>query len=391
MRLACIEKERSTPYPVRVSDTFLHHASFLFVFLAGRVLLAWLPPGNIGGHRPSSIGITLVASVALGLLASFALSPLPPLAAWIAIGVALALRLMSQPAAMVSRHEPVAPRATLASRALLGAVVLLLALLAAQATQTIEFSAWQVAQPIESAAQLRSVLAAAGIACCFVYAGRIARRSPAFTLALVLLILISPNTAKSLFASPAAVEQAFLLAAGAAFSIAWLRRGDKRARLLANIAFTGLATFGEQGLPFALAGWAGLVAFTPKPSFFATARLWLLGLGFALLFGQASIAQIPTRPTSGVLDTLLALSELNAYPLIVALTLVGFLLYALKKTPGAAGIDPPRREGGAAFFMLACALLASPWQAEKLLPLAILMALAALLSLVPAVKSSAAA
>lgn len=387
MRLGCIEKGWRTAYSGRVSDTFLHHASFLFVFLAGRVLLAWLPPGNIGGHRPKSLGITLVASLVLGLLATFALSPLPPLARWVTIGVALALRLMSQPAAMVPRHEPTAQRATLVARALLGATLTLLALLSAQAVGVLEFSAWNTAQPIESSAQLRSVLAACGIACCIAYTGRVARRSVAFIYALLLLVLISPHTAQAIFASPAAVEQAFLLAAGAAFSIAWLRRGDKRARMLANIAFTGLATFGEQGLPFALAGWAGLVAFTPKPSFFATARLWLLGLGFALLFGRASIAQIPTRPTSGVLDTLFALSELDAYPFLVALTLISVLPHAFKKSLSTMGINPPGREGGAALFALACALLASPWQANGLLPLAVLMAFSILLSVLPAEKS----
>lgn len=323
------------------------------------------------------------------MLASFVLSPLAPLGAWAVIAVLLGLRLLSQPAAMVPRHEPPAVSASLIARVLLLLALVLLGLLGAQAYGWLNFSIWSEGQLIEPSAQVRSVLAAAGFFASLVYAGRVARRSQAFAFALALLLLISPVTARSLFTQAGVVEQAFLLAAGSAFTIAWLRRGDKRARMLAVVAFTGLATFTEDGLPLALAGWAGLVAFTPRLSLAATAKLWIAGLFFALAFGRATLTQIPTRPSTGVLDTLLALCELTAYPLLIALALLGFLLYALKKSPGSQAIDAPRREGGAAFFTLASALLASSWRPEALLPLAVLASFAALLSVVPAEKPSA--
>jgi len=333
--------------------------------------------------------VTLVASAVLGMLANFALSPLAPLLAWTVIAVLLGLRLLSRPAAMVPRHEPQASRASAVTRLLLALTLVLLALLVAQAFGWIDFALWSEGQSLARSAATRSVLAAAGIFASLAYAGNVARRTQAFTFAIALLLLISPVTTSSLFAQAEVVEQAFLLAAGCAFTVAWLRRGDKRARVLAAVAFTGLATFTEHGLPLALAGWAGFVAFTPRPSLVATSKLWIAGLLFALLFGRATLSQIPTRPSNGVLETLLALCKPTAYPLLIALTLLGFLFYALKKSPGSQAIDAPRREGGAAFFVLASALLASPWQPDVLLPLAVLASFASLLSIVPADKSNA--
>ena len=360
-----------------------------FVLSSGRVLLAWLPPSRIGGHKPTRVATTLVASSVLGFLVAWILSPLPQIIAWTLVLAALAARVYSLPAAMVPRHEPSAPAASNLSRTLCGLTSLVLVLFAAQALGWIDFPGWSGGPTVDRLIQLRSVFATAGVLALFNYGGKVARRSAWLTSALGLLFLVSPSTAESILDEPSAIENALLVAAGSAFTLAWLRRGDKRARVLAMAAYTGLATFSEHGFGLALAGWAGLVAFTPKQSFAGTLKLYLAGLIFALSVGRHSFTSFPSRPASGVFDTLLALSAPIAYPLFVVLALVGLGLYATKRTPKRVSIDTPRREGGAAFFTLGSALLVSPWTPEALPSLAILAAFAVLLSAIPPERSKA--
>ncbi len=367
-----------------MSHPLLQQDSLLFLLLAGRILLSWFPAGSIGGHGPAKIGITLVASGVVGCFASIVMEDLPVELAWGFLAVALAARLISLPAPMVPRHEPPVARASVVARLLLVLIVLPFGWLAFKGTDVAE---WQgTSSPTTDRLTVLAMLA--GACACIAYGGRVARRSPAFTRALILLFLASPVALSAVQTSSNSCGQAFLLAAGSAFTLAWLRRADKRARLLAVVAYACLAMLDGYGVGLALAGFAGLVAFTPKPSLITTAKLWGIALVLAALFNPSSVLQVPTKPSNAVLEILLSLSSPDSYALLVTLTLVGFLLYALKKSPGSPGIDPPRREGGAAFFVLASALLVSQWKPEALLPLAVLLSFAALLSLVPAEKSS---
>ena len=83
------------------------------VFLVGRAILAWLPPGEIGSHRPAKLATTWAASHVLGCAAIAAAGGLgallgtnvPLAAVGAGAGLLLAARALSLPAALRPRHE----------------------------------------------------------------------------------------------------------------------------------------------------------------------------------------------------------------------------------------------------------------------------------------------
>ena len=54
----------------------------IFTLVAGRVLLAWLPPGEIGSHSLRGLPMTVTVSLVLGILAVFTLVLIPLLFMW---------------------------------------------------------------------------------------------------------------------------------------------------------------------------------------------------------------------------------------------------------------------------------------------------------------------
>ncbi|MCE9592930.1 MAG: hypothetical protein K8S98_01950 [Planctomycetes bacterium] len=191
--------------------------------VVGRVALAFLPPGAIGEHRPSAWARTWAASHLLGgLVIATArgwcgLAHVALDARWGAVVVALAcvLRWFTLPGAMVPRHEPASERAGVATWILRAAS---LGALIALGLEPFEF-------------------ADVAAACVFVEFGlATARRRPWSRAALVLawLLTVGATTAAN-------TSSVLVVAAAAAAWIAWRRRADRRAVVLAAVALAGLA------------------------------------------------------------------------------------------------------------------------------------------------------
>ena len=93
------------------------------------------------------------------------------------------------------------------------------------------------------------------------------------------------------FWSPIFFSQATLpITSGAAFSVAWLRRADRRAGFLAAFAFASAPLFSPRGLPLAVSGLVWLCACTPRVSrkLVATAG----AIAFALCAASANAGSV---------------------------------------------------------------------------------------------------
>ncbi len=242
--------------------------ALVLVPLVGRIFLACLPPGSIGGHAPRELPTTAAASYLIGLAWFAAIPSLVPDAAraWIAFGipsVVLATRIVLRPAGLVPRHEPVPLRASSAARAAIIAAIVGVSALAALG---LDFRAGlHVALPTLAAA----VLAHEALA--------LARLQPWIRAAALVAIAV----AIGIVPHPDAPEEqlaALGASAVAAGLVAWLRRGDRRALAIASIglAYLVLCRSGVAASALALVVPIAGVLGTAKPSRMR-AFAWLVG------------------------------------------------------------------------------------------------------------------
>lgn len=289
--------------------TLLALAQLALIPLLGRCLLAWLPPGGFGAHRPSRWPETLAISYLLGCLGSAvwavlaasvgvaatgAASLAVPIAA---VGLARALTL---PGAMAPRHDPPAERPSVAAR-LLGWAALGLCAFAAfgrgwdtapigRAIEALQLSragagdgrgalclelfdtlslrralgasvdaralAWIA--PLHAFALSASTIVLADSAMALTRRAALARRALLVPLAATLL-----PAATSLDGDLAAAALIALTCAGA---VAWLRRADRRGLALAGAGLAALAYATAHGGILALLGLGATVACSAPPS-----------------------------------------------------------------------------------------------------------------------------
>ena len=267
----------------------------LVVLLAGRVILAWLPPGRLGGHALRELPSTLAACFVLDWAASRAVS-----------GVA---RYLDQ-------------------RVLLGAFLPLIA--AAAVVRVLTLPATFVPTPpprLKPAKALFVLIACACAAATFVYLlGRIdegdspsAGSSRVYMTALIYLALpalldhalreleVRPEVRLLVWLTPALLlaivprsliftdDVAFtplLFGTGVAFAVVARMRADRRAAACSAIAFGALATC-IAGWPLAAAGLVGLALLGPGASMVERAA-WPLAC--AVLFAPWARILLDSRP-----------------------------------------------------------------------------------------------
>ena len=221
----------------------------LLVPVAGRALLACLPPGRIGSHRASDLAETLFVSTLLGvwITALGDLGLAGDWTPWIVFGglaVAALGRLALRPHALVPQHELPRPRWGWNERALAGvlAVATLWPL-----DELLQPGEWDVLERLIQAALV--VMATSHLVRSVECAGRATRLG--LVLALVTLTpQVTPNVSE--FAEVLMVR--LLTLTTATSLVGWLRRADERDRALALISSGVLAGFDVR-----LAG-AGLLA-----------------------------------------------------------------------------------------------------------------------------------
>jgi len=215
----------------------------------GRLVLAFLPPGSPGSHALARLPATaatslLLGDVALELEARFL--PAPEtwaaralfLAPWL---VLLVLRLVTLPGALVPRHAP--PEERRGKLARLVVVLPCLWCLAALARAPEDTVLWDWLAFL--------ILLDHGL--------QAARRSP---LGRTLLVFGAALTAQPFLSADAAVEAAARFGTGALFLVPWIRRADRRAGVLALIAFGSL---GPTEPRLALAGLLGVLLAARAP------------------------------------------------------------------------------------------------------------------------------
>ena len=250
-------------------------AHLLAIALVGRVLLALLPPGLPGRHAPAELAATWAASHLLG---TFALSVeagifevlglSPPVALFLAPWVLLALgRWLTLPGAMVPRQELPREKATPLALVLHGLAALLV--LAA---------ALKIGTGGTVAADGLAILALAS------HALATARRAQA-SRALAACVLGAALAGAIAWLRVPSLALPLSIGGGAALSIPWLRRADRRAGALAVLAFAGAATLGPREALFGAAGIAALWIHTAAPSRSALAILALAAFVPAALLG----------------------------------------------------------------------------------------------------------
>lgn len=318
-------------------DTLGSPLGSLAALLVGRTLLALLPPGFPGSHRPSELPATCAASWLLGC-AVLALETtllggrgglLVACAPWVPIAT---LRIWSLPGAMVPRHEPAAEPVGVAPFVSATATLASLAILVGRSRGT-----WS------DAVALAALVPAAA------FALRVARRAPLSRHLVVAALAIS------LAAHPVGLPTGALVGGGGAFALAWLRRADARGAWLSIACWTGVAALDPSGLPLALGGLVALCAATASASRRRVLRWCAPAFALALLAGWLRGAGLGPGPPPPPQPTWLAWAGVAA---------LGALRATLAPTSlGAERIEPPRRE----LVYLTCAM-AGGVLASTLLP-----------------------
>jgi len=239
--------------------------AFVLVPLVGRVFLAWAPAGSPGSHTPRDLPTTWAASCLLGtawFVCGLALAPRTFDGAIVSAGsifvllaavpvAALIVRLITAPGGLVPRHEPVREHVPTAVTFRIVVVVLATPVLAVRADPA---QSWMhVGVPAFAAA----ILAHEALAQARVSAGlRVA------ALALVMLVICGVPAEP-----PAVVGYASLGAAGlAAGTVGWIRRGDRRALVVASVGLVLLARTSPEGIVVAIAAAACIVIGSAQPS-----------------------------------------------------------------------------------------------------------------------------
>lgn len=276
-------------------DEFASVGFFLNLFLpaffvaTGRVLLAFLPPGEVGEHGAHGLPITLATSLLFGCLVALPLGALVPnfLPVYALVVVLALVRWTTLPGAMVPRHSVGSEPLGLFDAGIALVAVAWAALLAL-AENGVQALVWFAL----------AVLLFHGLG--------VARRCRSGRYACLCLVALSYARLDVLVQFDD-LQPAVSLGMGATFLVGWLRRADRRAGALAGIGFGSLFLGGCEALAlvgalvFVLAsharqrrfalGWVGTVGalslllawlhgrILPAPR----GRLWLAGeLGFQL-------------------------------------------------------------------------------------------------------------
>lgn len=262
----------------------------LIFVLVGRLILAWLPPGRLGGHGPHELLRTTSASLLLGLAAltivsrwALWLSPWPDwrIGSLAVVAGATVLRIATLPAAMVPRHEPAAEHAGAAAQlAGLGIVTIfafeLAGILRHMDWLPQETPDWAFHTPVST--EGLHLTAWCFLAALFVLlddALAVARRAPFERRGLLLVaalcawrpILEPGGVAPRQFSADAWTAGWMLVVCGAAAtSFAWFRRADRRSLWVALLALAGAASWkGSTAIGFALVAIVFIVA-SPHPT-----------------------------------------------------------------------------------------------------------------------------
>ncbi len=226
--------------------------------VAGRILLAWLPPGRPGSHQGREIVATWAASHLLGLAgltiggelaARIGLAPRTALiVACVTLGLLLVARIVTSPAGLVPRHEPAPVRWSWGSRILLLACVATVAWVPAGSGPP-----WSDSLTLASAiATLVFVAYGLALACAPAWLQAVA------CAAFAAFVAISPTARWE-------VRPVILATtAAAAGAIGWLRRADARALALAAIAVGYAASERTSGSAVAVALALWIVIGTPR-------------------------------------------------------------------------------------------------------------------------------
>ena len=356
---------------------------FLFLvvlpaFCLGRVALSFLPPGSPGSHTWQELPATLAASFALGFPIMLLLACIPGWTYWSWFWVfllAAATRWLTLPGAMVPRHPPRSIPPTWLDLALI-------------ALGTV----WGVHLVL-----VGTPLAAWGwfaLSLLVFHGLRTARRDRLggfWLLGVLALLGAPPAVADSLDDFGPAFLPALALGAGGTFSVAWLRRADRRAGVLAATSFASVLA--ESFDPLALAGLATLISASRRPQ-----RPFVLrtSIGAALVFAvPAWLAGDPFQRgrwlrARELVDRALDWQDWGlAWPLVTLALVLGAASFPWREEAwSSASIEEPRREVRAlarlvVLAALALALPISPWGEPDALvilfpPLALLAGLLAL-------------
>ncbi len=371
-------------------ETLLELLEITFV---GRLLLSFLPPGEVGSHRLRDLPVTIATSYLLGLVAQQAIASWAGLfdaqpniwlvrVAWMLV---LALRVLTLPGAIVPRgqveHEL---GGTLTIVTWIACVVLVA--LGFRYEVIFEGNPNQLERPYYVARDIGENTLNVGVLCILLDHGmRTARRAPlgrALAIATALVAALTFGAADGI----ASVSYGMLKPiGGAVFAIAWLRRADLRALTIAAILF---ARTGSWSAPSCL---AILTLATPRTS---VRRALGTAIGaFAVVGAPEVIDSLRYEPDYS--DLTLGRRLLEAWHSLLRLPLVAFVVlfvvaatcamiqrWRRSPTERSQRVDPPGRE-----FVALCALLAvgsvlklfEIGDKEPLMPLVVLIAALALL------------
>ncbi|MEO6709199.1 MAG: hypothetical protein ABIP42_06430 [Planctomycetota bacterium] len=294
----------------------------------GRVVLSWLPPGEVGSHRTRDLATTWAASYLLG--ASFlavgasvsALARAPVSCAWIA-GAALFLglaRWLTLPAALVPRHEVLRELPNGVARALLWIAVAIGIWAALGATINAGSGLWSVrAQawlsqgwligfdgpatargalelaPLDCSAIacvswpggiVNEVSARAHLLACFLSALLLIERAMELTRRAplgrrLLLVLFAAALSVAFRADDGDLALAGLCALALLGLVSWTRRADARGLALACIAFGSLSLVRPGGWVLAIAGLVATLGSSARPSLVRAAS-WVFAIAIVL-------------------------------------------------------------------------------------------------------------
>jgi hypothetical protein len=283
------------------------------VFVVGRAILTWLPPGAVGSHRPRELAVTWAASHVLGCAAIAAAAGFaallgrsaPPAVLVVAALTALGLRWLSLPAALRPRHEiaretpgNLATLALFAALSLALATCWLVAMPRDEGMWAVRAQAWLsqgwlpgfgpqgsrdgalalapmvagslalIASPLGTVSEFA---ARAQLGCFFVatlllseHALATARRAPLWRRLLVLALAAALVPAAS--PDPDDLALASLCALCLSGMCAWTRRADARGLALACIGLAAMPMARPAGWLLALAGFFALLATSARPS-----------------------------------------------------------------------------------------------------------------------------
>ncbi|MBK7875272.1 MAG: hypothetical protein IPJ77_05910 [Planctomycetes bacterium] len=391
----------------------LMQALLVLVVLAavGRVVLALLPAGAIGGHGVGELPVTWAASHLLGMAVlafevlcarAFGLATgVWMLAPWVLIALGRAALL---PGALVPRHAPrTAPRSALA----LG-----LSLVAAGLATT----PWWIQRSVGAAysaegfdlgaprhgivsrlgvelglAEPRAGLALLGVASVLALlvlvadALAVARRAPIARALVLAWLAWLTYLAGEIVVLGEGASALLALGGGAAASVGWIRRGDRRALALAALALSASVVFEPVAWRQAGAALVVLALASPRAAW-KTTLVWCSAAGLVLVLaaGRRIAPALDVMATPGT--TLVAFL---VPALAIAASALAMRVIALRKPDPRERIHPTARESTVIAAMLVGGALAAlgedgeRWQRFAPGMPHVPMALLALLPLVP--------